>query len=74
MNPLLRPRDSVTIDLFEPPARRVEPDGGDVEERAVAAGCNYWDFCPNCGSRLQNQKCKYRCPRCTYFMSCSDFD
>lgn len=35
---------------------------------------NHWDFCPNCSARLVNQGCKYRCPRCHYFMSCSDFD
>lgn len=68
MNPLPRPLDSATIDLFATPDRR---DTLQSEETPV---CNYWDFCPNCGSRLQNQKCKYRCPRCTYFMSCSDFD
>jgi hypothetical protein len=22
----------------------------------------------------QNEKCKLRCPRCHYFMSCPDFD
>lgn len=35
---------------------------------------NYWDFCPNCSTPLQNMRCKFRCPKCHYFMSCSDFD
>ena len=30
--------------------------------------------CPRCGHELHNEKCKLRCPRCHYFMSCSDFD
>ena len=34
----------------------------------------WWDHCPLCGTRLHNQGCKYRCPKCRYFMSCSDFD
>jgi len=34
----------------------------------------YWRWCPRCGNELQNEKCKLRCPRCHYFMSCSDFD
>jgi len=33
-----------------------------------------WDFCPRCSSRLVNQRCKFICRRCGYFMSCSDFD
>jgi len=34
----------------------------------------YWRWCPRCSAELHNEKCKLRCPRCHYFMSCSDFD
>jgi len=34
----------------------------------------YWRWCPRCGHELHNEKCKLHCPRCHYFMSCSDFD
>ena len=31
-------------------------------------------FCPVCSARLESQKCKMICPRCGYFMSCSEFE
>jgi len=31
------------------------------------------EFCPLCSARLQSRKCKMVCPRCGYFMSCSEF-
>jgi RNA polymerase-binding transcription factor DksA len=34
----------------------------------------HWRFCLQCGHELINEKRKLRCPRCHYFMSCSDFD
>jgi hypothetical protein len=34
----------------------------------------HWRWCPRCRHELENHKCKLRCPRCHYFMSCSDFD
>jgi hypothetical protein len=29
--------------------------------------------CPNCGARLVESRCKLLCPRCHYYMSCSDY-
>jgi hypothetical protein len=29
--------------------------------------------CPNCGARLMESRCKLLCPRCHYYMSCSDY-
>lgn len=42
---------------------------------APAAGPGeYWRWCPRCGHELHNDHCKLKCPKCHYFMSCSDFD
>ena len=41
---------------------------------AESASGEHWRFCLQCGHELINEKCKLRCPRCHYFMSCSDFD
>jgi len=29
--------------------------------------------CANCGSRMEERKCKLICQGCGYFMSCSDY-
>jgi ribosomal protein S27AE len=30
-------------------------------------------YCPNCSAELRDHRCKLSCPRCGYFLSCSDF-
>jgi hypothetical protein len=30
-------------------------------------------YCPRCNSRLTPHKCKLRCERCGYYMSCADY-
>ena len=48
----------------------------DEPETALKKQENWWDFCPVCGSKLMNQKCRFVCPnlKCGYFQSCSEFD
>ena len=36
----------------------------------------WWEYCPICGAKMFNRKCRYLCsdPKCRFFMSCSEFD
>jgi hypothetical protein len=63
-------------DLFDgaPPEPAERPAEREASPGVAAPDACYWDYCPNCGSHLHNHGCKYRCPKCHYFMSCSDFD
>ncbi len=58
----------------------MEPDGSPADAdttcriNAGDVSGEYWRWCPRCGNELHNEKCKLRCAKCHYFMSCSDFD
>jgi len=55
------------------PASRKRTGGSALPMTTDVSG-EHWRYCPQCGHELINEKCKLRCPRCHYFMSCSDFD
>ena len=76
------PRRKIAPDMSDPLPSR---DGADSESAKPASFASFtnpdpdtpgehWRWCPRCGHELHNEKCKLRCPRCHYFMSCSDFD
>jgi hypothetical protein len=47
-----------------------------LKEKAATTHANVSNpasFCPNCSAQLKEHRCKLSCPRCGFYLSCSDF-
>jgi hypothetical protein len=46
---------------------------GPRAEQPGKTGGQIMRVCPNCSTELQEVRCKLSCPRCGFFLSCSDY-
>jgi hypothetical protein len=54
--------DDETIETTSPPSDPVPAKKPDLSS-----------YCPNCGSKMRDSRCKMVCKTCGFFLSCSDF-
>jgi hypothetical protein len=60
------------MDQPERSASEPQPKASSADTAADPAG-DTASYCPNCGSRMQESRCKLLCKTCGFFLSCSDF-
>jgi len=55
------------------PAHQTDKDGSPPSLQKTLDPEALVKTCPNCGAWLEESRCKLLCPRCHYYMSCSDY-
>jgi len=56
------------------PDQVVKHQTGEKQVEAERRKAHPEQFCPNCSARLKESRCKLSCPRCEFYLSCSDYD
>jgi len=56
------------------PDQVVKHQTGEKQVEAERRKAHPEQFCPNCSERLKESRCKLSCPRCEFYLSCSDYD
>ncbi len=54
---------------LQPEASKARPHS---PPRIVQDDFAYWSYCDNCGTKLENFRCRLTCPKCGFFHSCSE--
>ncbi len=65
-----RPKAERSADVVERPAVVPPPQPAACPITTDEHLCVY---CPTCGTRMEDTRCKLRCNLCGFFLSCADF-
>lgn len=58
--PITFPPHAFSASATEEAVKRIEPEE------------HYWQYCVNCGTKLEGRKCKLICHKCGFYHSCSE--